>query len=107
MVLHVGEPHRVDGRVEATEVTREAGEDNTKYAVRRDVKGVDPRARQRPGQRLDVLPEAVTLVGERQTHPGARERLGDRPGDGALVGDTEDDPGSAVEQTHTRDLRDS
>ena len=103
-VLTLGERHRVDERVEAPEVARDAGEDSADLAVRRDVTGVDHRARQRPGQRLDVLPEAVTLVGERQTHPGARERLGDRPGDGALVGDTEYDAGPAVEQTHARNL---
>src|SRR5947207_12604284 len=51
--------------------------------------------------------DLVTLVGEPETHPGARERLGDGPGDRALVGDTEDDAGPAVEQTHPRDLKDS
>src|SRR5437879_10135732 len=106
-VLALRERHGVDERVEAPEVARHAGEDGGDLAVRPDVTGVAHRAGQRPGQLLDVLLETVTLVGERKTHPGARERPGDGPGDGALVGDPEDDAGRAVEQTHARDPRGS
>jgi len=48
-------------------------------------------------RRADRL-EALALVRECQPRPLARDRLRDRPGDGALVGDTEHQPELAFEK---------
>ena len=66
-------------------------------AVGADVARVEHRAGERGGQLLHVLLEPFALVGERQAHAGPGQRLGDGPGDRALVGDAEHDAGLAGE----------
>ena len=100
VVLHVlarGEGDGVDERVEASEFLADLGEDRVDLAVDGDVARQQQRVGHRRGQRLDTLLQPLALVGEGEAHPLARERLRDGPGDGALVGDTEDDAGTTFE----------
>jgi hypothetical protein len=90
----------VHERVETTEVAFHAGEHAADLRFGRHVARVHERARHRGGEFLDVLLEPLALVGERQPHAGGRQRLRDRPRDGALVGDAEHDARLAVKQLH-------
>jgi hypothetical protein len=92
----------VDERVEAAEVALDAREDGADLRVRRHVARVQDGAGQGGGELFHVLLQALTLVRERQPHARGRQRLRDRPRDGALVGDAEHDARLAVEQFHGR-----
>jgi hypothetical protein len=90
----------VHERVERARLAPERREDGADVRVGADVALVEERVGQRGGQLLDVLLDALALVGERQPHPRRRQRLGDGPRDRALVGDAEHDAGLSVEQSH-------
>ena len=104
-VLAPGEADGVDERVEPLEVAPDAREDGRDLAVGADVTRIDQRAGQGGRELLHVLLQPLPLIGEREPHAGAEERLSDRPRDRALVGDAEHDPSLAVEQTHAWSLR--
>jgi hypothetical protein len=53
-------------------------------------------AAERASEFLDVFLEAFALISERQFRALARPRLRDGPGDGAFVGDAEDNPSFSV-----------
>src|SRR5262245_21851864 len=94
-------------RVEAAKVTLGALEHARDLGIGPDVARVERRAGERGRQLLHVLLEPLTLVGERQPHPGAGQRLGDGPGDRALVRHTQHDAGLALEKRHRQPRRSS
>ena len=56
------------------------------------------------GQGLDPPLEGVALIGQGQFGAVGAGRLGDAPGDGAVVGDAEDEPALAGEEAGPRRL---
>ena len=79
-------------------------EDAGDFLVLGHVARQDERVRaKRAGEFLDVFLEPLALVGERELRALARPRLRDGPGDGAFVGDAENDPGFSVKQWHKLD----
>ena len=52
------------------------------------------------GQRSDAALQVGGGVGEAESRPFRMERLGDAPGDGALVRHADDERGLAVKQSH-------
>ena len=56
---------------------------------------------ERAGQLLHILLEALPLIGESQCRAGSGPGLCDRPGDGPLVGNSENDSGFPGQLRHT------
>jgi hypothetical protein len=84
------ERHRVQEQIQPAEFFADGFEDAGDFLVLRHVARQDERVRaKRAGEFLDVFLHAVALVREREFRALARPRLRDGPGNGALVGDTE------------------
>src|SRR5690606_32745519 len=91
-ILLLGEGDRVDDEVDAPEVPRDVIGDLLDLLVPRHVARVERGfARQRREKLLDARLELLALVGEREPSSFARRRFRDRPGDGALVRDAENE----------------
>ena len=90
----------VDERVEPAELLADFAEHAVDLGVVGDVARQDERVRHGRAELFDVLLQPLALIGEGQPHPLARQRLRDGPGDGALVGDAENDSGLPFQQRH-------
>ncbi len=89
-VLRRGERDGVDEDVEpAAEGIPDLGEDARDVIVRPDVALGHERARDGLGELADALLDPLALVGERELRALVGEPPSDRPGDRALVGDTQ------------------
>ena len=87
----------VHQRVQLAVALFERGEEAVDFFVFADVAHVSFGAGQREDEILGFLLQALVLVGDGQLHAGGVQSLGDRPGDGALVGDSEDDGVAALQ----------
>ena len=85
------ERHRVQEQMQLAEFFADGFEDAGDFLVLRHIARQDERVRaELAGEFRDVFLDAVALIREREFRAFARPRLRDGPGDGALVGDTED-----------------
>src|SRR5207302_8457592 len=70
----------------------ERGEYRIKACLGGDVGLDDEIAVEAFGERLDALAERLALIGKGQPGALAMQRLGDAPGEGAIIGDAHDEP---------------
>ena len=95
------ERHRVQEQMQPAEFFADGFEDTGDFLVLRHVARQDERVRaERAGEFRDVFLDAIALIRERELRAFARPRLRDGPGNGALVGDAEDDSEFSVKQWH-------
>ena len=84
--------HRVQQQMQLAELLADRLEDAGDLLVLGHIAGQDQRVgAERAGQFLDVFLEAFALVGEGELRARLVPGLRDGPGDGAFVGDAEDD----------------
>ena len=84
------ERHRMQEQMQLAEFFADGFEDTGDFLVLGHVARQDERVRaKRAGEFLDVFLDAIALVREREFRALARPRLRDGPGNGALVGNTE------------------
>jgi hypothetical protein len=88
----------VHHEVQAAELTLHRFRQRIEVRVAGHVAGQDERSVQARGQLAHILLETLALVGHGQPCPLARDRLGDAPGQRALVGDAEDETVLAFEE---------
>ena len=84
------ERHRVQEQIQPAKFFADGFEDAGDFLVLRHIARQDERVRaERAGKFLDVFLDAIALIREREFRALARPRLRDGPGNGALVGNTE------------------
>ena len=81
----------MDEEVQAAELLLDLREDGRDLVVVADVARHHQRVGQSGGQLADVFLETLALIRDRETRSRPRRRIGDRPRDRPLVGDTNDE----------------
>ena len=88
----VGEGDAMDDEVEPAPQPVRLGEDRVDRRAVGDVAMAEHLRAEFLGERADALLQRLALIGQRDLGPGGAHRLGDPPGDRAIIGDAEDDP---------------
>ena len=92
----------MDDEVELAPKLLDLAEDRVDRRAVGDVAMADDMAAELLRQRLDPLLQGVALIGEGELGAGIRRRLGDTPGDRAVVGDAHDETALAPQEVGGR-----
>ena len=103
----VGEGDGVHQEIELAPLAAELGEHRIDGGGVADVTGQHELRAELSRQRLDALLERIALIGEGERRALRRRRLGDAPGDRAVVGHAHDQAALALHEGAGRNLEGS